>query len=306
MNGKEHEKILLLADIAEKHSQKFDPESFLHDIKLHHIILADYAKALQNNDMVESIVIEEGKVYIKFRGYDIKMNISFDNPNNFAYQVATVADDVEPGDRMKIMALAQGKKCIFDIGANLGWYSLLLSKLNPKSKIFSFEPIPKLFEQLSINVRLNEITNVFPFQMALMDRESDFDGELMYYNDFEPGAASFRNIRDREEFEAIRVHTTTLDSFCSEHDSAPDFMKIDVEGSELSVLRGAEHILRKHHPVLFVEILRKFCAKFGHSAMDVVDFLKSCDYKMYTLQDSELIPQDEINEDTIETNFYFY
>ena len=297
--------ITSLTTIAQKHMQKFNIESFFHDVRFQHSILSDYTSVLQHNDIVKSITIDSDKTYLQLRNYDIKIIIPFDNPNSFAYQIVILGKDVEYEHRMMIHQLARGKECIFDIGANIGWYSLFLSKLNPQSKVFAFEPIPDTYEQLCANVHLNKLYNTVTNQIALSDNSQVNVASEMYYDKMEPGAASFRNIRERDTVTKVSVPMTTVDAFCSEHDCIPEFIKIDVEGSELYVLRGAENVLKTHHPILFVEILRKWCAKFGHSAMDVVDYLKSIGYDMFILKNNELTLISEITEDTVDTNFYF-
>jgi hypothetical protein len=74
------------------------------------------------------------------------------------------------------------------------------------------------------------------------------------------------------------------------------------------VFKGADKVLqgvKNQRPIVFVEILRKWCAKFGHTASDVVDLFKSYNYKMYVIRDTDFVSIPEITDETIDTNFVF-
>jgi hypothetical protein len=103
----------------------------------------------------------------------------------------------------------------------------------------------------------------------------------------------------------VKVPLMKMDDYCADKGVYPDFIKIDVEGAELFVLKGADHVLKSKRPLIFTEILRKWCAKFGHKATDVVDFLKGYDYTPYVIRSTELVELDSITDETIDTNFVF-
>lgn len=130
---------------------------------------------------------------------------------------------------------------LFDVGANVGNYSILLREVfGNKAKIYSFEPSHKTFHKLSLNVGGK---NLYNFGFGSENKKVN-----LYSNPNKSGLASVyeRNLehvnlslKDSEEVEII-----TLDSFCKEHDIKHiDFLKIDVEGHELEVLRGAEKLI---------------------------------------------------------------
>jgi FkbM family methyltransferase len=206
---------------------------------------------------------------------------------------------------MKMISCMQGKKSILDIGANAGFYSALAGTLFPNAKVYAFEPIPQTFRALEENLQLNGCANVIATNVALTDEHHLEQTATMYFADIESGSASFHNIRERSSAKAVPVTLDTLDRFCEKNSVRPDFLKIDVEGSELFVLRGGEQTIRNHKPVIFCEILRKWCAKFGHRAGDVVDYICFLGYKMYIIRHSDLVCLTEITEETEDTNFVF-
>ena len=210
-------------------------------------------------------------------------------------------DDVEGDYSRKLIEAAAKAKVFFDVGANAGWYSIICSKLNPEAGIYSFEPINSTYMKLIRNIALNSCINIFPNNFGL----SDFDGvKEMYFDESESGAGSLRDIRGNAHRREI-AHFMRLDDFVERYRVVPDVMKIDVEGSELFVLKGGEKTLRENSPVIFIEILRKWCRVFGHSAGDVVALLHDCGYTGHVIRGRELEVIDSITEETQDTNFVF-
>jgi FkbM family methyltransferase len=146
-----------------------------------------------------------------------------------------------------IKKIASSNKNIlaFDIGANKGEYTNLLANEIKNIKIFSFEPHPKTFEVLFNNCKQ---TNVKLFNCALSSKE----GELELF-DYESKDGSTHASLNAEIFSTIhnssvvshKVNVSTVDIICHQNSITEiDFLKIDVEGYELDVLKGAEKMLQ--------------------------------------------------------------
>jgi len=143
---------------------------------------------------------------------------------------------------------------VFDVGAHYGYYTLLSSELaGPKGKVFAFEPCAYEARFLIDHVRLNHLDNVRVVQAAVCEtREllpmSSDRGMCENRLGDDPGAT-------------LMVPTISLDSSGL---PVPDLIKMDVEGAEAAVLRGAHRTLREARPVLFVALhgneQRKTCA----------------------------------------------
>ena len=124
----------------------------------------------------------------------------------------------------------------FDVGANLGWYSLILDRLaQPGARVFAFEPDPDNFRLLLANVEANGARTVSPQQMAVSDRAGTetlhrYAGKNRGRHSLLPGAGT----------DPIEVLVTALDTFrAAQAPRAPvAFVKVDVEGYELPVLAG--------------------------------------------------------------------
>lgn len=133
---------------------------------------------------------------------------------------------------------------VYDIGANVGFYTLMASVLvGQTGKVFPFEPLPRNLRFLHEHVRINRLANVQVREEAV----SDAPGEAMFED--VPGGAMAR-LSERGQ---IKVKLVAVDALVEGGAMpAPKMVKIDVEGAEVSVLRGAERTVRAARPVLFL------------------------------------------------------
>lgn len=142
---------------------------------------------------------------------------------------------------------------LIDVGASSGCYGLL-AKHHPDLTVHAFEPLPYTYDVLKANMELNGIADkVNCYQLAV----SDYDGVGVFHI-VEPRDGSGVSMldgrpRDDKHFFNIGTPVMTLDAFCEQHGVIPTMVKIDVEGNELAVLRGAEKTIRTYHPTLIVE-----------------------------------------------------
>jgi FkbM family methyltransferase len=151
----------------------------------------------------------------------------------------------------------------YDLGANVGFYSLLASTLvGNEGMVFSFEPSPRNLEYLSKHIELNRVSNCRIFDMAV----SSSDGVAQFYLD--PNPAEGRLIQDKHKH-TVSVTKVKLDTLVFSRQMAPpDSLKCDIEGGEYEALRGAEAILRQFVPVIFLsthgpEVHRHCCELLG-------------------------------------------
>ena len=139
----------------------------------------------------------------------------------------------------------QTKRLFMDVGANLGWYSLLLSRLGSSNiRIYSFEPDPCNFNLLQENLALNGVENVQTFQQGLSDKPGQQILHLYGPNNLGMHSLS----RSRKHRDSISVPLTTLDEFCQRHgleSATVDLLKLDAEGHEGQILEGARKTLER-------------------------------------------------------------
>ena len=266
----------------------------------YHNILFEYADFIQNTD-VSALKITGGRVIADFKTFPISLFVPRFDRRTPPIEALNFGE-YESAYATAMVSAMKGQKVIFDVGANIGYYSVIAGATYPLAAVYSFEPTPETYSELVANIELNQLKNVYPNKLALSDRE---DKRELFYDREESGAASFCNIRENDAIIPVSVKQVTMDSFAFEKGIFPDFIKCDVEGAEFLVFKGATEVLKHSHPVIFVEILRKWCRKFGHEASDVVDFLKGFEYIPHVLRGHDLIPIDNITEDTEDTNFIF-
>ena len=169
---------------------------------------------------------------------------------------------------------------VIDAGANFGWYSLNFAKLignNSKSKIYSFEPIPKVYKELNLNIKLNQYKNIKTFNYALGSKNSNVKLGTPYFSFIgSSGATSeFLNFSKKINCKMFKIDTIVK----LKKIKKIDFIKADIEGGELNLLKGAEKTLLSHKPKIFIEIVDIHCARFGHTQHDVIKFLIDRNYK---------------------------
>jgi FkbM family methyltransferase len=154
-----------------------------------------------------------------------------------------------------------------DIGANLGAYALLFGKwVGPTGRVFAFEPAPVPFAGLTAHVALNDLSgHVCVRQEAVTSQEGVFD----FIADGIDGEN--RLTTDHAGRAVVRVAATSLDAFCASERVTPTFIKIDAEGAELDVLRGARRTIKAagSRLALFVEMHPHLWAGFNVSRADL-------------------------------------
>lgn len=136
---------------------------------------------------------------------------------------------------------------VVDVGANMGNHTVFFGVVSEVTSCLSFEPAPRAFSTLSKNIEINGLSNVArASSAALSDAASTLTiGE--YYADNQ-GMTSF------VEDENGSTHSTTLDDVVG--DVGIDFLKIDVEGMAIKVLKGARGCLQTHKPNVLVELIK--------------------------------------------------
>ncbi len=194
------------------------------------------------------------KIYstIKYPMTNIKIYARF---NNFFWK--KVAAGLWEVDCIRYLSkIVKKGQTILDVGANIGPYTLLLSKLiGNEGKVIAFEPDSSAYKILIENVELNKLNNVISERMGL----SNFVGtsKLVIYRNIFGGRSqsiSSLNLRNNElkfKYEPIKI--TTIDKYCEENDIKPDGIIIDVEGAEGLVTEGAQKVINQYSPWILLE-----------------------------------------------------
>jgi len=158
---------------------------------------------------------------------------------------------------------------VIEAGANMGTHSVDMARACAPGIFIGFEPQPRLFQILAGNLALNNIANALAYPEGCGDAEG---WAQMPWIDYDRGG-NFGGVSLREEDgQGVRVRVRTIDSF-----GLPQcgLIKIDVEGFEPRVIRGAAETIRRCRPVLYVENDR------AAQQQEVIDLIAGFDYRMY-------------------------
>jgi len=186
-------------------------------------------------------------------------------------------------DRFEIECLKQIIKngdIVVDLGANIGYYTLILAQLVGKSgHVYAFEPEPSNFEILSKNVKENKHDNVTLVQKAVSDKNSKIKLYVSKRN-----LASHRIFDAEDKRKSIEVDVTTLDEYFQKSKKPIKFIKMDVEGAEGATILGASKIIEdSKNLVIMMEYFPKWIKKFGDIPEEILKSLVGKKFKLFNI-----------------------
>lgn len=184
---------------------------------------------------------------------------------HFSRQIRKGAFQTDEAEYSKLGQWVRPGDWVLDVGANVGHYSNRLSQLvGPTGRVFAFEPVPQTFEILAANMGRCPLGNITLLNVAA----SDTMGVVgMSIPRFDTGLENYYRSSVTTESSALSVMAIPIDSL--RFPSRVSLIKIDVEGHELSALKGMEYLLKRDHPVLIVE----------GQAEEVHEYLRSLGYR---------------------------
>ena len=194
----------------------------------------------------------------------------------------------EPETFLLFWKLAKKSTRFFDVGANVGWYSLVAQAANPALSIVAFEPNPSINSICRNNMQLNGFSNIILEQYAVADRETTVD----LYIPFDTISSASMNPHFRSATKTIKVPSKTIDGYLNERKMGfPDLVKIDTETTEPLVIEGMKRVLIDGNPVILCEIL-------DSSDMNkLTDILKPLGYRFFFITRNRLIEMSVIQRD---------
>ena len=203
------------------------------------------------------------------------------------YIVTKLRKIIKPGD------------ICWDIGANIGFYTCLLAaQVGNNGMVVAFEPASRTYGYLKENISLNQFTNVTVVNKGLGDTQEQ---RHLYYSEavLAEGTASLKYVNGRAASE--RVTLDTIDNLFREL-SAPNFVKIDVEGYQLEVLKGGEYYLKTHAPLLIAEL--KDVGETNRDAFtEIEDYVTYLGYQLYEIRKHSIRRCNRLS-DTTQRNFF--
>jgi FkbM family methyltransferase len=202
----------------------------------------------------------------------------------------------DPGEIAYLFSNIKKDDKVFDIGAHKGAYLFYMSKIVGKSgKVYAFEPQSILYKYL-LTLKGLFSCEVILENLALSDSSKEQVLNIPAHkneNKSSPGASLSNNFAGQKIIKTEKIQSISLDEYCSRSNIRPDFLKIDVEGHELEVLKGAEEILKSYKPGLIVEIEERHIGI--EKLNETINFLLSLGYKGYFFKGKEKLPLSEFN-----------
>ena len=207
----------------------------------------------------------------------------------YIYLVPRSLDKQEERYFKLIRSYISSKSIVFDIGANIGgWSERIAPIIGKEGTLFAFEPIPESYEILVKKMR--DFNQVQVINKAVSNKNGS---NIISFGatSFAPPEAAIIDTADQFQgkgnLKSMKIETIRLDDFYRNSSSSlqpVSFMKIDVEGHELNVVEGAESIIDRFKPTIFMEILREKWVDEKPEKSEVAEFLSKKGYKISQLQ----------------------
>jgi FkbM family methyltransferase len=143
---------------------------------------------------------------------------------------------------------------VIDVGANIGMTSMLFSQF--AQRVYAFEPSPSTFNYLKENIEDNDCSNVELFNYGLGDKAETLT--ITFSQDNRSGGYVSEKIRPQQGHVTEEIEVVTIDQYFIDHEIKANFIKIDVEGYELNVLKGGAEYIEKYKPTVVLE-MNHFC-----------------------------------------------
>ena len=175
-------------------------------------------------------------------------------------------------------------KTIIDVGANFGFHTLEFADLVDDGQVISFEPQKLVYYQLCGNIMLNGYDNITAHNIALSDEHTNLKMENLQYHSEDTINIGNAHLDAYYDYGYNDVEVRTLDSYDFENIAV---LKIDVQGYEPKVLDGAIETIKKHKPIIFIEVELPQLQIYGWDSNDVFNRLDSLGYSYKKVIDAD-------------------
>ena len=203
------------------------------------------------------------------------------NPGDFVQSSFYWTGEFETWDEYHLARVLPRNSVVFDVGANFGYYSLTLAHA-AHARVFAFEPNPRTFSRLKTHISLNGLESSITAVAAGLS-----DTPRSGYLDTVAGNSGADFLSDHGE----AIELDTLDHYCEVNKIARmDLIKIDVEGHETHVLKGAQRMLEACRPAVMIEFNVAALQRAGSSTAELEALLRSFDYDLFLPVRRRLVP----------------
>jgi FkbM family methyltransferase len=185
------------------------------------------------------------------------------------------------------------KPCFIDIGANIGLLSLYVLRHVPDTKIYAFEPGPHQSSLFAKTIARNNLHKKIELNTIAVSNEKK-EVDFFVHDTQHVSGDGFKDTGRAGGTKTIKVSTMPLDSWWAENNYPKvTLLKIDTEGAELLILKGAITLIKKIKPVIILEISELNLTSYPYNSGDVLNILEELEYTIYT-ESNELVTKDNI------------
>jgi FkbM family methyltransferase len=236
-----------------------------------------FTSSKQAFDALSDILVEDPVIRAEEFGGSFRIDVRSD-----MFRRLVIYKQYEPVLAKVAVKFADGGRDFIDIGANIGFYSVLLANNLTSGRGYAIEPTAKAFARLQANIAYNGVLDrVRVIKAAITDRIGNVQIRVI------PGKEEYSSLGGMNHpsiaslgFSLETVPAVTLDHLVEQHNIHPGFLKIDVEGCEHLVLAGARQTLLQYRPVILTELWDPLITKNGSSSKQVIASLRDLGYRI--------------------------
>lgn len=250
----------------------FIPNSFLEKI----------LKFASIGDLLNRIINPHDEILIKVMGKKMHVNSSDIGVASPLIKFG-IYEEYETEIFKKII---KSNTILIDIGANIGYYTLIAAEKIKEGRIYSFEPVLYNYHLLNKNINVNNYDNIKTFQKAVSDK----NGESRIFLDrtnLGNHSMTKNNVVDESNF--IEIETITLDSFFNDLENLSEediLIKMDTQGAEGLIIEGAQNVLLKDNVKILMEFWPKGLMNMGTDPLELLNKLQNYGFKIRLLDET--------------------
>jgi FkbM family methyltransferase len=192
-----------------------------------------------------------------------------------------------------IANLIKDGSTIIDIGANIGAHALpMAKKVAPNGRVYAFEPTDWAFDKLQTNLKLNpELEQVLRIEKTFLNEKMGLSSPTLTHSSWNLDASDKHEVHGGVLQHSANASNLTLDQWVEQQGiSKIDLIKLDVDGYEVKVLKGAIHTLKEFKPKIILELTLYNLEEYGNSLDELLTILQNNHYQLKTLDGKKTIP----------------
>lgn len=293
----------IFAEIESKYKNKeIDFYDFLEKNHFYNKILFQFSEKLKKSG-ISNIEINENNVIFTTKSNGLKLICNGKDRRAAPFELLNFGE-CEKQEIELVYRLSSGKGLQIDVGANLGWFSLLMAKRFPEAKILAFEPMEDNFSLLNANLVLNGINNVQAYNLAVTEKNRSV---RFHFSPESSVLASEKNIINYRNTKEISVNGIALDQFLSEKAlQNVELLKYDIEGGEFNAILGSWNIIQKSKPIIVSELFHEWTKKFDYHPSEVIKSLKELNYEVFLPLQEGLEKVEDYQPNSFKRQNYFF